>query len=93
MRARGGCRPLARPARELLLIAFATFPLNLLVYALNDLHDRASDRLNPRKGSAEGRACERLLAAALCRAGVALNAPFVAYFAAATAPSRAVRSW
>ena len=73
--------------RELLLILFATFPLNLLVYALNDLHDRASDRLNPRKGSAEGaRAGERSLRA-LCRAGVALNLPFVAYFAA-TSPSR-----
>jgi len=73
--------------RELLLIAFATFPLNLLVYALNDLHDRASDRVNPRKGSAEGaRAGERSLRA-LCRVGVALNVPFVACFAA-TSPSR-----
>ena len=73
--------------RELLLIAFATFPLNLLVYALNDLHDRASDRLNPRKGSAEGARASEASLRALCRAAVALNLPFVAYFAA-TAPSR-----
>lgn len=76
--------------RELLLIAFATLPLNLLVYALNDLHDLASDRANPRKGSAEGaRAGEESLRA-LVRAGVALNVPFVVYFVLTTATPAAL---
>jgi isorenieratene synthase len=70
--------------RELLLVAFATLPLNLLVYALNDLHDRASDQLNPRKGTAEGARESDGTLRTLCRAAVWLNAPFVAYFALTT---------
>ncbi|MBY0276560.1 FAD-dependent oxidoreductase, partial [Candidatus Binatia bacterium] len=70
--------------RELLLIAFATFPLNLLVYALNDLHDLESDRLNPRKGSAEGARASSGALRTLQRAAVWLNAPFVGYFALTT---------
>jgi len=72
--------------RELVLIAFTTLPLNLLVYALNDLHDLASDRHNTRKGSAEGARASESSLRALCRASLWLNAPFVAYFVV-TAPA------
>jgi len=72
--------------QELILIAFATFPLNLLVYAINDLHDLGSDRSNPRKGSAEGARASEPQLRALCRTAVWLNAPFAAYFVA-TAPA------
>jgi 4-hydroxybenzoate polyprenyltransferase len=72
--------------RELVLIAFATFPLSLFVYALNDLHDLASDACNPRKGSAEGARADAASLEALLRIALLVNAPFVATFVA-TAPA------
>lgn len=72
--------------RELALIAFATFPLNLFVYALNDLHDLASDAHNPRKGSAEGARADAASLQALLRLALLVNAPFVALLVA-TAPA------
>jgi 4-hydroxybenzoate polyprenyltransferase len=72
--------------RELVLIAFATFPLNLFVYAVNDLHDLASDARNPRKGSAEGARADEASLRALLRVAMVVNAPFVIFFVA-TAPA------
>jgi len=72
--------------RALVLIIFATFPLNLFVYALNDLHDLASDESNPRKGSAEGARVDAASLRALLRLALLVNAPFAAYFVA-TAPA------
>lgn len=76
--------------RELALIAFATFPLNLFVYALNDLHDLASDRSNPRKGSAEGARASAVSLRALNRAALVANAPFAAFFVVTAPAPRAV---
>jgi 4-hydroxybenzoate polyprenyltransferase len=78
--------PRAPGWRELVLVAFATFPLNLLVYALNDLHDFASDSHNPRKGSAEGARADRSALRELVMLALAANVPFVAFFVA-TAPA------
>ncbi|MEW6272491.1 MAG: hypothetical protein AB1689_24705, partial [Thermodesulfobacteriota bacterium] len=77
--------------RELVLIAFATLPLNLLVYALNDLFDLASDAHNPRKGSAEGARADAAPLRELVALALALNAPFVAFFVATAPAPRAHR--
>jgi 4-hydroxybenzoate polyprenyltransferase len=73
----------------LILILFATWPLNLLVYALNDLHDHETDRGNPRKGSAEGARADVASLRRLVRVAIGANAPFVAFFAG-TGPPRAL---
>lgn len=65
----------------LVLILYATWPLNLLVYALNDLHDHESDRRNPRKGSAEGARADVATLRRLVSSSIRVNAPFVAFFA------------
>lgn len=76
---------LARPApggRALALVAFATLPLNLFVYGVNDFFDRDTDRRNPRKGSAEGALPGDEQLRALWPACAALHLPFLAWFAA-----------
>jgi 4-hydroxybenzoate polyprenyltransferase len=72
-------RPLGVGA--LVLILFATWPLNLFVYALNDLHDHESDRRNARKGTAEGARAEVGTLRRLVRMSLWVNAPFVVFFA------------
>jgi lycopene elongase/hydratase (flavuxanthin-forming) len=62
------------------LVVFASFPLNLFVYGVNDLHDHATDRQNPRKGSAEGALVELGELRSLVRLAIAINLPFVAFF-------------
>ena len=74
----GGRPPGLRAAA---LVAFASFPLNLFVYGVNDLYDHATDRRNPRKGSVEGALFERAELRSIARAALAVNAPFVALFA------------
>lgn len=75
-----GDRPLS--AAVLLVIVFATWPLNLFVYAVNDLHDHASDLRNPRKGSAEGALAEPGVLGRLFRLSLGVNAAFAAVFLA-----------
>lgn len=41
-------------ARWLALLAYLSYPYNLLIYGLNDLADAAEDALNPRKGGLQG---------------------------------------
>jgi 4-hydroxybenzoate polyprenyltransferase len=74
---------------SLVLILFATWPLNLFVYALNDLHDHESDRRNARKGSNEGARADLATLHRLVRLSVWVNAPFVLFFAA-SGPARAL---
>lgn len=64
----------------LLMIIFATWPLNLFVYGLNDLYDYPSDRRNPRKGSTEGALAELGDLRRLYRLSLAVNAGFAAFF-------------
>lgn len=76
---------LARPAPGLLAVlaaVFATYPLNLFVHAVNDLHDRDTDASNPRKGSAEGARATEADLRRLVALSVATVAPFVGIFAA-----------
>ncbi len=40
--------------RAFIFLFILSFPYNLFVYGVNDVYDYASDRLNPRKGTAEG---------------------------------------
>ena len=68
--------------RAALAALFATWPLNLLVYAVNDLHDQATDARNPRKGSAEGARIDGSSLRALVALAVAANLPFVVLFVA-----------
>ena len=68
----------ARPGPVLLLLGvYLTLPANLLIYGINDLFDRPTDRLNRKKGSYEAlldpSEDRRLLAAILLT-----NLPFVA---------------
>lgn len=63
------------------LAVFATFPLNLFVHAVNDLHDRDTDARNPRKGSVEGARATEAELRRLVALSVALVAPFAALFA------------
>ena len=75
---------LARPApgwRAALAAVFATFPLNLFVHAVNDLHDRESDARNPRKGSAEGARATEAELRRLVGLSFAAVAPFAIFFA------------
>lgn len=65
----------------LVLIFFATWPLNLFVYALNDLHDHESDRTNARKGAEEGARADVDTLRRLVRRSLWLNAAFAAFFA------------
>lgn len=67
--------------RALVLIVFATWPLNLFVYAWNDLHDHATDLANARKGTAEGARADLEALHALVRWSVWVNVPFAAFLA------------
>ncbi len=70
------------PLRFWLGLLYVTFPLNLLVYGWNDLVDRETDRLNPRKDSylfgARGTLAQL---ADLPMAIVLANVPFMVVFA------------
>ena len=81
--------------RELLLIAFATFPLNLLVYALDLLHDRASridwiaqGRLDRERAMRAAARCRNF-----CRAGVAAQSAIRRVLRGDRAVALVVRSW
>lgn len=65
----------------LALVAWATWPLNLFVYALNDLFDHAEDAYNPRKGWSEGAHLSRRQLRRLVALGCAIELPFVLGFA------------
>jgi 4-hydroxybenzoate polyprenyltransferase len=80
-------RPVGLPA--LVLIVFATWPLNLFVYGWNDLHDHASDLANARKGTAEGARADLGTLRSLARWSCWVNAPFAIFFAA-TGPAQAL---
>lgn len=66
----------APSATDLVMIGYFTFPFNLWLHGINDVHDYESDRLNARKGSAEGALLERRYHTTLLRQVVLLNLPF-----------------
>jgi len=65
----------------LALVVWATWPLNLFVYALNDYCDHAEDARNPRKGSSEGARLRRATLRRLVALALAVELPFVVGFA------------
>lgn len=61
---------------DLVMIGYFTFPFNLWLHGINDVHDYESDRRNARKGSAEGALLDRRYHANLLRQVLLLNLPF-----------------
>jgi len=64
---------------------YVTVPMNLLVYAGNDIMDVATDAVNPRKGGAWfGARAGRMDLYHLCRVGLIMQIPFLLYFGVTT---------
>merc|ERR1719421_2292753 len=69
-------------ARFLVGLAYCTYPLNLLVYLMNDIADIEVDKNNPRKGDGPfGAKAREDVLAGMAQPALLLQLPFLAYFA------------
>ena len=71
------------------ILMWLTLPFNLLIYGVNDLFDRETDALNPRKGTLEGARIEPWEVQPIVLGVLLTNAPFVAYFVLTLPPAAA----
>ena len=63
------------------ILIWVTFPMNILIYGINDIFDQETDNINARKGGYEGAHIFPNEVKPIWVAVLVTNVPFLAYFA------------